>query len=153
MSGTLNIGDNQILSEAIRLVGEGMSVTFPVNGRSMLPFIVGGRESVVLEKCESLKIGDIVLAWADGRHYVIHRIVQMDGVNLTLMGDGNLVGVEHCGIDDVKARVVGVVTARGRRCSVDCWGRRAAAKVWMALKPFRKWLLLPYRIKNKLERL
>ena len=41
--------DNQIIDEAVRLVRDGVSVTLPVDGRSMLPFIVGGRESVVLQ--------------------------------------------------------------------------------------------------------
>lgn len=148
-----SVNDDLILAEAIRFVGEGVSVTFPVNGRSMLPFIVGGRESVILEKFESLEIGDVVLAWVDGNRYVIHRIVKMDGENLTLMGDGNLIGVEHCRVNDVKARAVAVVSAHGRKRSLDFAPRKAAAKVWMFLKPVRKWLLLPYRIKHKLERL
>ena len=50
------IDDAQIIAEAIKLVGEGVSVTFPVAGRSMRPFIVGGKESVVLVKPESVKI-------------------------------------------------------------------------------------------------
>lgn len=153
MNERASVNDDLILAEAIRFVGEGVSVTFPVNGRSMLPFIVGGRESVILEKFDSLEIGDVVLAWVDGNRYVIHRIVKMDGDNLTLMGDGNLMGVEHCRVSDVKARAVAVVSARGRKRSLDFGLRKAAAKVWMFLKPVRKWLLLPYRIKHKLERL
>lgn len=153
MNENVSVNDDLILAEAIRFVGEGVSVTFPVNGRSMLPFIVGGRESVILEKFESLKIGDVVLAWVDGNRYVIHRIVKMEGENLTLMGDGNLIGVEHCCVADVRARAVAVVNAHGRKRSLDFGLRKAAAKLWMILKPVRKWLLLPYRIKNKLERL
>lgn len=153
MNEKSSVNDDLILAEAIRFVGEGVSVTFPVNGRSMLPFIVGGRESVILEKFDSLEIGDVVLAWVDGNRYVIHRIVKMDGENLTLMGDGNLMGVEHCRVSDVKARAVAVVSARGRKRSLDFGLRKATAKVWIFLKPVRKWLLLPYRIKHKLERL
>ena len=153
MNEKSSVNDDLILAEAIRFVGEGVSVTFPVNGRSMLPFIVGGCESVILEKFNGLKIGDVVLAWVDGNRYVIHRIVKMDGEKLTLMGDGNLIGVEHCRVNDVKARAVAVVSAHGRKRSLDFAPRKAAAKVWMFLKPVRKWLLLPYRIKHKLERL
>ena len=40
--------DEQIIQEAVRLVADGVSVTFPVKGHSMIPFIIGGRESVVL---------------------------------------------------------------------------------------------------------
>ena len=32
-----------IIEEAIRLVSEGVDVTLPVNGNSMLPFIIGGQ--------------------------------------------------------------------------------------------------------------
>ena len=44
------IKDNIIIQEAIKLVEDGICVTFPVDGRSMLPFIIGGKESVILEK-------------------------------------------------------------------------------------------------------
>ena len=37
--------DNDIIEEAIRLVREGVNVTLPVIGLSMLPFIIGGNES------------------------------------------------------------------------------------------------------------
>ena len=42
--------DDVIIKEAVRLVQDGVSVTFPVKGRSMLPFIFGGRDSVILQK-------------------------------------------------------------------------------------------------------
>ena len=54
--------DEQIIQEAVRLVQDGVSVTFPVKGRSMLPFITGGRESVILQKPGSLHRGQVVLA-------------------------------------------------------------------------------------------
>ena len=41
--------DHQIIEEAIKLASEGVCVTLPVDGRSMLPFIIGGRESVILQ--------------------------------------------------------------------------------------------------------
>lgn len=54
--------DSMILSEAIRLVGEGLEVIFPVNGKSMRPFIEGGRDSVALVRPENVKPMDVVLA-------------------------------------------------------------------------------------------
>lgn len=47
--------DSEIIEEAIRLVKEGVSVTLPVNGNSMLPFIIGGKESVILQQPEVLE--------------------------------------------------------------------------------------------------
>ena len=143
------IDDAQIIAEAIKLVGEGVSVTFPVAGRSMRPFIVGGKESVVLVKPESVKVGDIVLAFVENSRYVVHRVIRIDGENVTVMGDGNLVGVEHCKIPDVKAIASHAVNARGKRRSFANPLRRAAARAWVFLRPFRKWLLLAYRVYEK----
>lgn len=36
------MNDKEIIEEAIRLAREGVRVTFPVKGQSMLPFIIGG---------------------------------------------------------------------------------------------------------------
>ena len=55
------VKDNYIIEEAIRLVNDGVSVTLPVNGYSMLPFIIGGKESVILQRPAELKVGDILL--------------------------------------------------------------------------------------------
>ena len=143
------IDDAQIIAEAIKLVGEGVSVTFPVAGRSMRPFIVGGKESVVLVKPESVKVGEIVLAFVENSRYVVHRVIRIDGENVTVMGDGNLVGVEHCKVPDVKAIASHAVNARGKRRSFANPLRRAAARAWVLLRPFRKWLLLAYRVYEK----
>jgi hypothetical protein len=139
------MNDARILEEAIRLVSEGVSVTFPVNGRSMLPFIVGGRDSVVLEKPVSFRRLDIVLAEVEGGSYVVHRIVDLDGERMVLMGDGNLEQREHCKASQVKARVTHVVQPNGKRRSLECFWWRTLAKAWFILLPFRRWLLAIYR--------
>ena len=59
------ITDGQIIEEAIRLVREGVSVTLPVNGRSMLPFVIGGKESVILKRAPLIDDGNVVLAWVE----------------------------------------------------------------------------------------
>ena len=79
--------DNEIIEEAIRLVREGVSVTLPVNGNSMLPFIIGGKESVILQQPQLPKVGDVVLAWTSPGRWVVHRIIRIDGHQVTLMGD------------------------------------------------------------------
>lgn len=139
------MADKIIIEEAIRLVNEGVSVTLPVNGSSMLPFIVGGRESVILQEPTRLNVGDVVLAWVDGCRYVVHRIIRIDGERVTLMGDGNLAGKEHCMLNDVKARVTHVVDAREHRHYLYNRRRRWASKVWYWLCPVRRYLLAIYR--------
>lgn len=137
--------DELILSEAIRFVEEGVKVTFPVRGRSMLPFIVGGRDSVVLEKPKSLRVGNVVLAWVDGSRYVVHRVIALSGENVTLMGDGNLGQTESCLLQDVKAVATHVMVSGIKKRPLDAGWRRKAAYLWKRLLPARRYLLFIYR--------
>jgi len=149
MSGSGKKDDSLILAEAIRMVKSGVSVTFPVNGRSMLPFIVGGRDSVILEKPKSLQRGDVVLALvktnSPEKHYVVHRIVSLNGEHVVLMGDGNLALREYCDVSDVCAKVICVVKPNGKKYAMAAWRFRIAAKIWYILLPIRRYLLWIYR--------
>ena len=139
------ISDNEIIRNAIALVNEGMRVTFPVKGYSMLPFIIGSRESVDLVKPENLQVGHVVLAWVEGCRYVIHRIISIEGELVTLMGDGNVAGVEHCKLDEVAALAVNVVTPAGKRHPLYAPWRVKASRLWWKLLPVRRWILAIYR--------
>ena len=138
--------DNEIIEEAIRLAKEGVRVTLPVNGNSMLPFIIGGKESVILHRPGGIvDVGDVVLAWVDGCRYVVHRIIKLDYDRVTLMGDGNVKGTEHCLLKDVKARVTHVVSADNKKRDLYSRWRVRAAKLWYWLRPIRRYLLAIYR--------
>lgn len=139
------VSDETILREATRLVSEGVCVTLPVKGNSMLPFIIGSKESVVLQKPVQLKVGDVVLAWVDNRRYVLHRIIRIEGEHVVLMGDGNIIGTEHCAVSDVKAWATHVVSADGRQHELYSNWRQRAVKVWWWLRPIRRYLLAIYR--------
>ena len=137
--------DNEIIEEAVRLAREGVNVTLPVNGNSMLPFIIGGKESVILHSQGGIvDVGDVVLAWVDGSRYVIHRIIRIDGDRITLMGDGNLT-TEHCALSDIKARVTHVVSADNKKLDLYSRWRVLGAKWWYWLRPIRRYLLAIYR--------
>ena len=140
------ISDIRIIEEAVKLVDDGVIVTLPVNGTSMLPFIIGGRESVILQKPRQPKIGDVVLAWVEGCRYVVHRIIRVDGENVTLMGDGNLAGTEHCTTGDLKAIATHVVSHDGKRHDLYCPWRQRASRLWWHLRPIRRYLLAIYRL-------
>ena len=143
--------DEQILSEAIRLVGEGVQVTLPVNGRSMYPVIIGGQESVVLVRPQSIRVGHVVLAQVEGGRHVVHRIVQLEDDRVTLMGDGNLQGREHCNIDGVKALAVQVVGKTGKKRPLYGFCGNLYAKIWYAARPIRRYLLKIFRVAKRLD--
>ena len=136
-----DMNDNKIIDEAVALMNEGYSVTLPVSGRSMLPFIIGGKESVILAPPAGLKRGIVALAWVENRRYVLHRIERIEGESVTLMGDGNLVGREHCSIGDVKAIATHVVDRNQKRHYLYTRWRKTASEIWWALLPLRRYIL------------
>ena len=137
--------DNEIIESAIQLAHEGLGVTFPVKGWSMLPFIIGGRESVVLRKPGELAVGQVVLAYVYGDRYVVHRIISIDGDEVTLMGDGNIAGTEQCRRDGVKAVATHVVTRGGKQHDLYRPWRMRAVRLWRRLLPVRRWILAIYK--------
>lgn len=132
-----------LLPEIAEMIAEGMTVTLKGKGNSMRPFIVGGRDSVVLSRACSLRLGDIVLAKTTDKRYVLHRIIQISGDDLTLMGDGNLKETEQTTTADVLAKVVKIIR---KDCSVDAdsLSERRKAAIWKALLPIRRWLIAIY---------
>jgi len=144
------LSDEVIIAEAIRMVNEGVCVTFPVKGRSMLPFIVGGRESLILEKPVDIKVGDVVLAFVDGRRHVVHRVARLKGTDVTLMGDGNLGAVERCELSDIRALATYVVSPTGKRHYLYTPARKLAARLWNVALPIRRYLLKIYLVVESL---
>jgi hypothetical protein len=138
--------DEQIIQEAVRLVQDGVSVTFPVKGRSMIPFIFGGRESVILQKTGSLQRGQVVLAQVGSDRYVVHRIIKVEPNRITLMGDGNIRGTESCTPANVLAVATHVVDEKGRRRPLDSFIQLAKAHIWYMIRPLRRYILAGFRL-------
>lgn len=133
-----------LLSEVVRLLEAGQTVTMRVKGDSMLPFITGKSDSVVLRRPVMLRPGDIVLAQPDQGKYVIHRIAAIRGEQFTLMGDGNLCGIETCTRQDITGQVLRIIKKdRMVDCTTNCslW----KAKLWKILLPIRRYLLIIYK--------
>lgn len=115
-----------------------------VKGYSMRPFIEYGRDRVKLAPFSSLSVGDAVLAQITPGHYVLHRIIELDGEQVTLQGDGNVYGVEHCTKEDV----CGVVTEyiRPNRTLLASDPRLVRRiRLWRRLRPVRRFLLIVYK--------
>lgn len=142
---TITIDNNQLIGEVKKLLKTFPSVVLPVKGTSMLPFIIGSKESVELVRWEKdFQIGDIVLALTKD-YYVIHRIIKIDGDDYTLMGDGNIIGTESCKRSDIVAKAEYVVDKHGNKHYLYTPRRCQASKLWNKLKPVRRWILAIYR--------
>ena len=124
-------------------IGEGRSITIPVNGVSMHPFIRSGRDKAVLSPFDAsdLRVGAIVLFRYRGTH-VMHRIVSREGGRLTMQGDGNNVStIETADIGDVVALVRYVIKPSGR--VVDCMSEAQMRRfrMWRLLNPVRRYIM------------
>lgn len=140
----LTLPNEVLLPEVIRLLEEGERVTMKVKGNSMLPFITGECDSVVLQKVRCLAKGDIVLAEVGHGRYVIHRIIAIAGDHITLMGDGNLYGTERCRRDAITGQAIRIIK-KGKTIDCTAPAQRRKAEIWKALLPIRRYLLAIYK--------
>ena len=140
----LEFPNDKFLPLVRECVAKGETVIISVKGYSMRPFLEHLRDRVKLAPWTALSVGDAVLAEVSPDHFVLHRIIDIDGRQLTLMGDGNFVGTEQCSTGDIKAVVTHVIDADGRIHESNNRWRRWAAKVWRWLRPVRRYLLAIY---------
>lgn len=140
----LVVPNDELIPEIERLVESGTDVVFTPKGMSMLPFIRGDMDSVLMRKVSEVSVGDIVLARLSVGHFVLHRIVALDGEKVILMGDGNISGKESCLMKDLLA--VAVKIMKGDKV-IDCMSQshRRKARIWNVLLPLRRYILAIYR--------
>jgi hypothetical protein len=142
---TKQLANAEFLPHVVALLNEGHTVTLPLRGFSMRPFLEDGRDKALLKKAETVSVGDVILAELYPGHYVLHRIIRIEGDNITLRGDGNL-SDEHCRLDHVRAIAIGFFR-KGRSRADLTTGRkwRIYSAIWTHLFPIRRYLLFIYR--------
>lgn len=141
----LVVPNDILLGEVKSMLAEGREVVIPTKGSSMLPFIRGERDSVKLRKTDGIAVGDIVLAEIRPGTYVLHRVFGLDGDNVTLMGDGNVRGVERCRRGDVAGTAFSVLKDGAKEVDCRSAGALRRARAWRRLLPFRRIILGIYR--------
>ena len=138
------IPNRVLLGLARDMVRDGHTATIPVKGFSMRPFLEHQRDSVLLEAPAELKVGDAVLAEVEPDWYVLHRIVEIEGDDITLMGDGNIGCTEQCKRKDVAGVVTQYIRPR-RTLSADDPKLVRRIRLWKRLYPIRRYLLFVYK--------
>jgi len=125
-------------------LAEGHTAVIWVKGYSMRPFIEFGRDKVKLAPVIACHVGDAVLAEIAKGHYVLHRIIKVEGERLTLQGDGNVRGIEHCLTADVRGVVTEYIRPN-RTLSADDVCLKRKIRLWRKLRPIRRYLLFIYK--------
>ena len=137
--------DNDILfPEIVGLLKEGHTVTLQAKGGSMFPFIVEGRDKVVLQKANRYRKSDIVLACLPEKGYVLHRIYRLSAGTIHLMGDGNLYATECCQWNNIQGKVIQIIR-NGKTVDCDAARERWRARLWQWLLPLRRIILGIYK--------
>ena len=143
------IDNDTFCADVRRLLDQGKRVTIPVKGLSMLPFIRGGKDLVVLEKAGgNLQRDDIVLFHVgprEGGRYVMHRILTMDGDVVDIQGDGVPKTHELVRRNQVIAKAVEILRGGKRRVDPYSPGQRRLVHFWQWLRPVRRYILFIYR--------
>lgn len=141
---TKELPNEPFLMEVRKLIAEGHKVTIRVRGFSMRPFLEDRRDKIVLTKVNTPKVGEAVLAEIAPGHYVFHRIIDITNDKVTLRGDGNVQGVEHCLLKDVAATADSFIRKnKTYAANGKTWKRYS--KIWLRLSPMRRYLLAIYR--------
>lgn len=130
-----------LLPFVVEQLQAGHTVTLPLRGRSMRPFLEDGRDKALLKAIDHPQVNDAVLAEITKGHFVLHRIIKIDGQQVTLRGDGNL-NVEHCMLDDIRAKAIGFYRkGRNKLDSTESRKWRIYSWWWTRLYPIRRYLL------------
>lgn len=136
-----------ILPDMQKNLDKGLKVDFTVNGTSMQPMIINGKDSVVLTKPEGrLKKYDLPFYRRDDGQFVLHRIVKLQkNGNYTCRGDNQVVN-EPDVRDDQIIGVVESFTHKGKPVSVNSFWYKVYCRLWMSMRFFRR---VGYRLKIK----
>lgn len=138
----VSIPNDILIPEVGRLLEGGSEVVLKTKGSSMLPAIIGERDSVRLRKTSFYDVqkGDIILAEIGEGHFVLHRVIDKRNDCLVLRGDGNIIGTEICRPENILGIVTEIITPSGRE------RKPGKARLWRALGPFtRRCVLAIYR--------
>lgn len=138
----VTIPNEVLLAEISGMLKEGHTVVFLAKGSSMLPFIVGDRDSVELIANKSPEVGDIALGEITPGHWVLHRIVKKVQGGYVLKGDGNLDGTEYCATEALAGTVINIIRPDGKKISCLTGRFKGRSARWRGLPRLTRRILL-----------
>lgn len=142
--------DYRMLPLVCEYVSKGKTVVLPLRGYSMRPYLEDDRDKALLAPVPAtLHIGDVILAHLRcNDSYALHRITHIDGDTIVMCGDGNYTP-EVLQRSDVKAIAKGFYRKGSTKLdSVESRRYILYWKIWVKLKPIRRYLLFVWRKAN-----
>ena len=140
------------LSELYPLIAEGIKAggtyRFYPKGKSMLPLIKEGADSVVLSSVDKIAEGDIVLYKRQNGMFVIHRVVKISDT-VSMCGDNQFYIEKDILIEQILAKV-SAIYKKDRLVKLDSQGYNFYVKM-LPLRRF--WLKNLCRAKNMFKKI
>lgn len=127
------------------LIEEGHELRISPSGTSMLPFILGGRDEVVLSSRFSvrLKRGDVVLYSREDGTHVLHRIHHIKDDKFYMLGDFQT-WIEGPIDSQYVVAVAKAFIRKGKHITCNNPFYKMVTGLWLFLRPIRPLLLRIY---------
>lgn len=132
------------------LLDDGLTLKISPSGLSMYPFLVGGRDVVLLRSAETKKLrrGDITLYSREDGLHVLHRIHHIKNNEYYMLGDA------QTGIEGPIARknihaVAAAVVWRNTQIGCNDFILRLLTQTWLTIRPLRPVFIQSYKAFSK----
>lgn len=138
---------NHILfKEAEESLKKGKVISIRIVGKSMEPFLIDNKDIVKIIPClfHKLHLGDVVL-FKINNFYCLHRIISINKRNIVLCGDGICQSKEYIMRDNILGILDSIIQESGKVIACNSAKWKMKSYVWMALYPFRRYLLFAFR--------
>lgn len=129
-------------SALLPFLAEGHSLKLPLEGASMVPLLVGGRDEVLVEEVSGkiLRRGDIVLYIRQDGTHVLHRIHHIYNNKYFMLGDAQTWIEGPVNKEDILAAAVAVIR-KGETITCSSRGYRFISGLWLVMRPVRPLIL------------
>jgi hypothetical protein len=130
--------ENENENDVEKLLLGGRRIQIPIDGYSMYPMLVPGRDEAVIEQADVslLKRGDVVLYRRLQGILVLHRIWRVKGDGFYMVGDNQMELEGPLDKDQIHGRLVAIVR-NGKRISVTNPFYLFYSRTWLFLRPCR----------------
>ena len=120
------------------IIDSGETFILSVTGRSMLPLLGRGDSKIILRRVSKDEdiYGRIAMFRASNGYIVIHRVIRIEGDDVILKGDGNIVQEERCPRSEIIAVVEQVLYSNGEIAECNSWQWRLNERLWLGMPLF-----------------
>lgn len=129
---------------------QGKQLQIAPTGDSMYPFLLNGRDQVVLSlPTRACKRGDICLFRRENGLYIVHRVHHRNQKGIYMVGD-HQVSLEGPLKEEQIVAVAVAIVRKGHRIDVNNKQYLFLVQVWFLLRPLRPAIITIWRLIRKL---